>query len=125
MQPELLLTLDLTAASRRGLDAAYRVHEAKTPAVRRALIERAGGRLRAVLTNGSIGLSASEIAALPRLEIVCCLGAGYEGVDVVAARRRGIVVTHGRDTNAACVADHAMGLLLALLRGIPQADAEL
>lgn len=73
--------------------------------------------LRAVVTNGSTGLSAAQMAALPALEIVSAFGAGYENVDVAAATRRGIVVTHAPGANAATVADHAIGLLLALARG--------
>lgn len=73
--------------------------------------------VRAVVTNGSTGLSDSQMAALPALEIVSAFGAGYENVDVAAATRRGIVVTHAPGANAATVADHAIGLMLALARG--------
>ncbi|HZZ09691.1 MAG TPA: NAD(P)-dependent oxidoreductase, partial [Paraburkholderia sp.] len=73
--------------------------------------------VRAVVTNGSTGLSAAQMDALPALEIVCAFGAGYEQVDAAAARRRNVVVTHAPGANAATVADHAMGLLLALARG--------
>ncbi|MGQ7938738.1 NAD(P)-dependent oxidoreductase [Paraburkholderia sp. D1E] len=73
--------------------------------------------LRAVVTNGSTGLSDAQMAVLPALEIVSAFGAGYENVDVDAAVRRGIVVTHAPGANAATVADHAIGLLLALARG--------
>ncbi|MFM0393916.1 2-hydroxyacid dehydrogenase [Paraburkholderia phytofirmans] len=73
--------------------------------------------VRAVVTNGSTGLSEARMASLPALEIVSAFGAGYENVDVAAAARRGIVVTHAPGANAATVADHAIGLLLALARG--------
>jgi lactate dehydrogenase-like 2-hydroxyacid dehydrogenase len=76
-----------------------------------------------VLTNGSTGLTAAEMAALPNLEIVCAQGAGYEKIDLAAARGRGLVVTHGPGTNDASVADHAMALLFSIARGIPEADA--
>lgn len=73
--------------------------------------------IRAVVTNGSTGLSDAQMALLPALEIVSAFGAGYENVDVSAATRRGIVVTHAPGTNADTVADHAFGMLLALARG--------
>lgn len=73
--------------------------------------------IRAVVTNGSTGLSDAQMAQLPALEVVCAFGAGYENVDVAAAARRGIVVTHAPGTNADTVADHAFGMLLALARG--------
>lgn len=73
--------------------------------------------IRAIVTNGSTGLSDAQMAQLPALEIICAFGAGYESVDVAAAARRGIVVTHAPGTNAETVADHAFGMLLALARG--------
>ncbi len=78
---------------------------------------------RAVLTNGATGFTAAEMDALPKLEIICAIAVGHENIDVAAARARGIVVTHGPGTNAPSVADHAMALMLALLRDIPRLDA--
>jgi lactate dehydrogenase-like 2-hydroxyacid dehydrogenase len=77
----------------------------------------AAATVRAVVTNGSAGLSSEQMARLPALAIISAFGAGYENVDVAAAAQRGIVVTHAPGTNAATVADHAMGLMLALARG--------
>ena len=93
-----------------------------TPAERDALIAAQGGRLRAVLTIGSIGLTAAEMAAMPKLELVCCMGVGYEGVALEAARARGIVLANGAGTNDDCVADHAFGLLIGVVRGIRTLD---
>lgn len=92
------------------------------PAARAAAIAEMPG-LRAVLTNGATGFTAAEMDALPKLEIICAIGVGHENIDVAAARARGITVTYGPGTNAPSVADHAMALMLALLRGVPQADA--
>lgn len=81
--------------------------------------------IRAVVTNGSIGLSAQEMARLPNLEIVCSLGVGYENIDLEAASARGIIVTNGPGLNSVAVADHTLSLLLALVRNIPAADASI
>lgn len=91
---------------------------ATTAASRKETIDRRGGDFRAVLTHGSAGLTAGEIAQLPNIEIISALGAGHENIDHGAARARGISVTHGPGTNASTVADHAMALLLAVVRGI-------
>ena len=56
------------------------------------------------------------MALLPHLEIVCAGSAGYEAVDLDAARRRGIVVAHCPNANAPAVADSAMMLLMATTR---------
>lgn len=123
MECQLLVLIELTPHNRARFEAAgFRVHLALTPAERAAKIIELSGGIRAVLTNGSTGLRADEIATLTRLEIVCALGAGYENIDLAAARARGIVVTNGAGTNDASVADHAMALLMSVVRGIPQAD---
>ncbi|MEB0076385.1 2-hydroxyacid dehydrogenase [Pseudomonas sp. CCI3.2] len=96
---------------------------ATTPNDRANAIGTYGTEIRAVLTNGSTGFTADEIAMFPALEIICALGAGYEKIDLPAALSRNIVVTNGAGTNDASVADHAMALLMSIARGIPQADA--
>ena len=62
------------------------------------------------------------IAQLPALELISVFGVGYDGVDVAAARERGIRVTHTPDVLTDDVADLALGLVLAVARRIPQAD---
>ncbi len=70
--------------------------------------------VKAVVTNGSTGFSDAQMAQLPELAMVCCFGAGYEGVDLKAAQRRDIEVTHAPGANDATVADHALALALGL-----------
>jgi len=103
--------------------AGYRLIRAPSPQMRADAIVRHAGEIDAVLTRGPLGLTADEIATLTQLQIICVIGAGYEQVDLEAAAARGIVVTNGAGANAGPVADHAMALLLALLRDIPRADA--
>jgi lactate dehydrogenase-like 2-hydroxyacid dehydrogenase len=102
--------------------AGYAVREGKHYANRTDAVRAAADSVRAVLTNGRGGLSGDEMAWLPNLEIVCAVGAGYEAIDLDAARRRGIVVAHCPDANAPAVADSAMMLLLAATRHLLQAD---
>nr|WP_314478316.1 2-hydroxyacid dehydrogenase [uncultured Pseudomonas sp.] len=104
-------------------NAGYHLILAQTPDLRAQAIAQHGHRVDAVLTRGPLGLTAREMDALPNLQIICVIGAGYEQVDLQAARMRSITVTNGAGANADSVADHAMAMLLALLRNIPQADA--
>jgi lactate dehydrogenase-like 2-hydroxyacid dehydrogenase len=103
--------------------AGYRLIRAPSPQLRAEAIEHHAGEIDAVLTRGPLGLTAAEINALPSLQIICVIGAGYEQVDLAAAAARGITVTNGAGANAAAVADHTLALMLALLRDIPRADA--
>ncbi len=78
--------------------------------------------VQAIVSTGSVGLSAAMMDALPRLSLFCCYGTGYERVDLEAARKRNIMVTHGADANAPDVAELALGILLASTRRLVRAD---
>src|SRR5690349_19381271 len=82
----------------------------------------AADHVQAIVSTGSVGLSDALMAALPRLSLFCCYGTGYERVDLAAARKRNIMITHGADANAPDVAEMAVGLLLASTRRIVRAD---
>jgi lactate dehydrogenase-like 2-hydroxyacid dehydrogenase len=102
--------------------ASYVVREGKKYANRIDAVREAGDSVRAVLTNGRGGLTREEMQLLPKLEIVCTVGAGYEAVDLETARGRGIAVANCPDTNASAVADSAMMLLMAATRHLREAD---
>jgi len=121
-QPSLLVLIPLRDDSLAQVRAHFDVVYAPTPAERSAAVPAHGAAVRAVLTNGTNGLSAAELDQLPNLEFVSALGAGYENIAVDHARKRGIVLCNGAGTNDDCVADHAFALLLAVVREIPQRD---
>lgn len=79
-------------------------------------------KVQAIVSTGSVGISAAMMDALPKLSLFCCYGTGYERVDLDAARKRGIMITHGADANAPDVAEMAFGSLLASTRRIVRAD---
>lgn len=64
----------------------------------------------------------AHLAAAPKLKIIARYGVGYEAVDLAAAAARGVPVTNTPGANADAVADHAVGLMLAALRTIPDGD---
>ncbi|WP_343718821.1 2-hydroxyacid dehydrogenase [Achromobacter dolens] len=104
-------------------DRGFRCILATTSEQRAQAIRDHADEIRVVLTRGATGFYAEEMAALPRLELICSLGVGFENIDLAAARARGVRVTHGPGANATSVADHAMALLLGAARHLPQADA--
>ena len=65
----------------------------------------------------------SALEAADKLKVIARYGAGVDRVDLEAARERGIVVTNTPSANAVSVAELAVGLMLALARSIPTADA--
>lgn len=80
------------------------------------------GKVRALLTAGGQPLDAAVMDLLPRLETIVCYGTGYDGIDLAAARARGISLGNSPAANAAAVADLAMTLLLAAVRRLIPAD---
>lgn len=87
-----------------------------------AIPETVRPKIRAMVTSGSVGASAALMQGLPNLRLVTCFGSGFEGVDLKAARDRGIVVTHAPGANASSVADMAIGLMIASVRRIAAGD---
>jgi len=77
----------------------------------------------AILTNWA-PVSARAIAASPRLRVVGRLGVGLDNIAVEEATRRGVWVTNVPDYCSEEVSDHAVGMLLALARGIVHFDRE-
>lgn len=124
MKPLLLILNFVSEDHLTQIALHYDVLYAPEDATRAARIADRGADVQAVLTIGSIGITTDEIDALPRLKLLCALGAGYENLPVAHARARGIVVSNGAGTNDSSVADHAMALLLAVVRGIPQMDRD-
>src|SRR5688572_28638123 len=65
-------------------------------------------------------VGARTIATMTRCKVIARYGVGVDIVDVEAATKRGILVTNVRDYCTEEVADHAMGLWLALARKLMQ-----
>lgn len=123
-KPLVLVLVVLSDAHLALIKRHYRVIYAPKPESVQEQLAAAHADVQVVVTSGTIGLSAEAINAMPRLTLICALGVGYENIDVAAARLRGIALANGAGVNADSVADHAMGLLLATVRGIVTLDAQ-
>lgn len=122
MKPDILILMPLIERWHDELAEEFTIHFVRPGEDWEPVLKTAGDRIRAVVTNGTTGIDDDAIDALPNLEIIASFSAGYEGVDLDAARARNVSVTHGPGVNAASAADHAMGLLLAVQRGIVRRD---
>jgi D-3-phosphoglycerate dehydrogenase / 2-oxoglutarate reductase len=77
----------------------------------------------ALVVRSATKVTASLIAAAPALRVIARAGTGVDNVDVAAASARGIVVMNAPGANSVSVAELAIGLVLALARHLPAADA--
>jgi D-3-phosphoglycerate dehydrogenase len=68
-------------------------------------------------------VTARVIEAAARLRVVGRAGTGVDNIDVPAATRRGIVVMNAASGNTVTTAEHAIAMMMALARNIPQASA--
>ncbi|MDR7037772.1 lactate dehydrogenase-like 2-hydroxyacid dehydrogenase [Methylobacterium sp. BE186] len=122
MRPDLLLLRPMQPLVMEALERAFTLHHLDAAAEPAALLAEVGPRIRGMAVNAHAPIDADLLARLPNLEIVASFGVGYDTIDVGEARRRGVVVTNTPDVLSDEVADLALGLLLATLRQIPQAD---
>ena len=67
-----------------------------------------------VLILNKVVLDAALLASAPRLRLICVVATGTDNVAVAAARSRGITVCNVRGYGVSAVAQHALGLMLAL-----------
>jgi len=68
-------------------------------------------------------INGSMIGEMKKCKIISRFGIGVDNVDIEAATRAGIVVTKVPDYCIDEVSDHAMALLLSLVRKIPSSNA--
>ncbi|MBW6527228.1 2-hydroxyacid dehydrogenase [Sphingomonas sp. RHCKR7] len=101
----------------------------QSPTLEAALAERftlhrgtAPTTTRAVVGGGSLRWDAAACDRLPALEIVAIHGVGHDGVDLGAARARGVRVTTTPDVLTDDVADLALALWLAVERAVVAND---
>ncbi len=79
----------------------------------------AAGRDAEVIIVDAMGkVSADVINSLPGLKMIHSDGVGFQGVDINAAKEKGVFVCNCKGMNASAVAEQALLLMLGLLKGI-------
>ncbi len=79
----------------------------------------------ALITRSGTAVTSELLTHAPKLRIVGRAGVGIDNVDVDACSRRGIVVVNAPYGNVVSASEHTMGMMLALVRGIPEAHVRL
>ena len=105
--------------------AGGQIHCMAEPITEASLAERlAQTGAQALVLRGSKPVTAAVLRAAPALRIVAKNGAGVDSVDLEAARAQGVAVAVALAANAPAVAEHALALMLALVRQLPQLDRQ-
>jgi D-3-phosphoglycerate dehydrogenase len=78
-----------------------------------------------LIVRSATQVTAALLDAAPRLRVVARAGTGVDNVDLEAASGRGVLVLNAAGANSISVAELTLGLIIALARGIPAADASM
>lgn len=118
MAQEIMQVTPLPLSMMNALqEASYIVHD-------HAHIKDPGAlsKVTALVGTGGAMVDKKLLSMLPNVRLIAICGVGYDGVDVAAAKEKGITVTHTPGVLTEDVADLALGLVLSIGRRIPQAD---
>ncbi len=78
-----------------------------------------------IVIRSATKMTAELIERATNLKVIGRAGVGVDNVDVAAATRRGIVVANAPESTVVSAAEQTIGLMVALVRNIPQAHAAL
>jgi D-3-phosphoglycerate dehydrogenase len=104
-------------------DAGWSVEIAPAPLKDPAALAAALDGVDALLVRSATPVPAQALEGAGRLRVIGRAGAGVDTIDVEAATARGIAVMNAPDGNTLAAAEHALSLLFALARHVPEADA--
>jgi D-3-phosphoglycerate dehydrogenase len=77
-----------------------------------------------VILRTTSQITRDMIASASHLNVISRTGVGVDNVDVAAATEKGILVCHTPGVNAISVAEHAVSLIVVLVKALPYLDNE-
>ena len=118
---KILICGEIPPEAHQHLRGCFKVewaHRGMTPVrFKRALADCHGALV--LIDNG---ITEEVLAAAPQLECISNYGVGFDHIDVLAARRHGVVVTHTPDVLTDATADIAWALVLSCARRLPEGE---
>jgi phosphoglycerate dehydrogenase-like enzyme len=102
-----------------------RVHTERGAEVETELARRIGQARVAVNIRAYARFTDAVFRACPGLRMISIWGVGTDNIDLAAAARHDVTVCNTPGSNAYAVAEHAIALMLAVARKIPQIDHEM
>ena len=121
--PVVLVAEELSPAAIAQLESGFEVRY--VDGSDRAVLLPALAGVDAVIVRSATRIDAEALAKAPNLRVVARAGVGLDNVDVEAATKAGVMVVNAPSSNTVSAAEHAVGLLLAVARNVPQAMASL
>lgn len=122
MKPEIVFLKAFYEPAMAALEHDFVVHKAYTAADPLAFLNQYGANARAAISTTTTEVTAAHFAALPKLELLACYGPYVTLIDLDAAKARKVTVTNTPDSTAEPVADLTMGMIVAVMRRLCEAD---
>src|SRR5262245_15709047 len=122
MKPEMVVMRAIYEPALAALERDFTLHRLWSVADPDAYLKRVCAGVRAAVTTTTLGFSRRDFEMLPRLELLACFGPYYNLIDVDAAKARGVAVSYTPDSTAEPVADLTMGMIVAVMRRLCEAD---
>ena len=122
MKPEIIITARGHAGTMATLQSEFTAHLLADAPDRAAFLKQHAPNVRGVATFGPMPVDGKFMDALPKLEIISNFGVGVDAINLVDAKKRGIIVTNTPDVLNEAVADTALALILTTVRKFPQAE---
>ncbi|HET9273348.1 MAG TPA: NAD(P)-dependent oxidoreductase, partial [Methyloceanibacter sp.] len=121
MAPRVLIADQLSPAAvavfkERGIDTDVKIGLAKEE------IEKIIKDYDGLAVRSATKATEKVIAAADRLKVIGRAGIGVDNIDVKAATAKGVIVMNTPFGNSITTAEHAISLMMALARQIPEAD---
>lgn len=115
-KPNILLLESITQEAERLLRDHTRVLPASSPFTGEEIAAKQP--IHGIITRGKGDVSEALIRRCPDLQVIARCGVGLDNVDVEFASQQGVKVLNAPGSNADTVAEHTLGLMLALQRDI-------
>lgn len=113
--------LQILEQAKRLADISWEQQVGKSP---EELAKIVGG-VDALIVRSATKVTAEVIEAADRLRVIGRAGIGVDNIDVPAATKKGVVVMNVPGGNTITTAEHAISMMAALTRHIPQATASM
>lgn len=114
---EIVLLDPVYGPTQQALEERFHVHRAwEATTDRHVYLNQLATRVECVVSHSRFGMTARQMDAMPALKLIANFGVGLDRLDVQAAHRRGVLVTHTPDELTECVADMAWTLVLSVVR---------
>ena len=125
MSHKVLVTDHLASQGLERLQAAPDIAADIRPGLTSEELARVISSYHGLIIRSGTRITKTEMKGATNLRVIGRAGIGVDNIDVEAATKQGIVVMNTPGGNNVTTAEHALSLLLALARNIPQANAAL